>query len=141
MEIFAPYGHALLAIAAVAGMQLLMGPLSALKKLTSGLAPGATPAADYGDSTYRMHRAYANLTESLGTFAAVTVAAMLAGGTPYWVNLFASVFLLMRVVMLLIHVSGAGNPNFSLRTFSFVVGWLMCFGQVYLVVKAVLFGG
>ncbi|WP_371223565.1 MAPEG family protein [Roseovarius sp. 2305UL8-3] len=126
MEAFAAYGHALVALAATAIFGLLMSPLSAMRKTAFGLAPGQEPAADYGSSVYRWHRAYLNLAESMGFFAAVTVAAILAGGSPFWVNLYASVFFVSRLVMAVIHIRGLGGPDRSLRSMAYAVGMLMC---------------
>lgn len=126
MEPFAAYSHAIVAIAGTAILLLVMSPLSAMKKSARGLAPGATPEQDYTDPCYRWHRAYGNLAESLGAFVAVTVAAILAGASPTWVNLLASIYLVIRLVLAVVHVQGIGKPDMSLRSFIYVAGWLVC---------------
>jgi uncharacterized MAPEG superfamily protein len=126
MEQFSAYGHAIVAMAAVGMMHMIMGPLSAMKKTKLGLAPGATPEQDYDSATYRWHRAYGNLSETVGTFVAVTVAAMLAGANPFWVNLLAAVFFLSRIVMAVVHIKGIGGADMSVRSFTYVAGWAMC---------------
>ena len=141
MEQFAAYGHAIMAMAVIAVFQLLMAPLSAMRKSSAGLAPGAQPPADYADACYRWHRTYANLAESMGPFVAVTVAAILAGAAPFWVNLFAAGFLVARVVLAVVHIKGIGKPDMSIRSFTYVAGWLMCLGLAWLAIKAVVFGG
>lgn len=128
MEQFAAYGHALVAMAGLGLMQMIMSPLSAMKKTKLGLAPGAAPEADYASATYRWHRAYGNLAETTGAFVAVTLAAILAGSSPFWVNLLASLFLLSRVVMAVVHINGIGKADMSLRSFAYVAGWAMCIG-------------
>ncbi|MEQ8430174.1 MAG: MAPEG family protein [Marinovum algicola] len=138
---FAEYGHALAAIVGLALVQLVLGPLSAMRKTKAGLAPGAQPPADYSDSGYRWHRAYGNLVESMPAFVGLVLAAMLAGGSPFWVNLFASGFLLLRILLAVVHINGIGKPDMGLRSFTYVAGWLMCLGLAYLVVKAVFFNG
>ena len=140
MESFAAYGHAIVALAGTAAMLLIMSPLSALKKQALGLAPGATPEQDYTNPCYRWHRAYSNLAESIGPFAAVTLAAILAGASPFWVNLLAALFLLVRLVLAVVHVKGIGKPDMSARSFLYVAGWLIC---LILAVMAVCgaFGG
>ncbi|MFK7938958.1 MAG: MAPEG family protein [Roseovarius sp.] len=125
---FEAYGHAIVAMAAVGMMQMVMSPLSAMKKTALGLAPGATPEQDYSSATYRWHRAYGNLAETVGAFVAVTLAAILAGASPFWVNLLASLFLLSRVVMAVVHIKGIGGADMSLRSFAYVAGWAMCIG-------------
>ena len=141
MDAFAQYGHALLAMVGVAVFQMLLSPLSAMRKTRAGIAPGAQPPADYGDACYRWHRAYGNLAESVGAFVAVTVAAILAGAAPFWVNLFASIFLAVRVVLAVVHIKGIGKPDMSVRSFTYVAGWLMCLCLAYLAIKAVLYSG
>jgi len=139
MEAFAPYGHALVALAATAIFGLLMAPIAGMRKAALGLAPGAEPEAeaDYASPAYRWHRAYLNLAESMGFFAAVTVAAILAGGRPFWVNLYASVFFVSRVVMAVIHIRGLGGADRSLRSFAYALGMLMC---VLLALTAIING-
>jgi uncharacterized MAPEG superfamily protein len=118
------YGHAIVAMALTGLMGLLMAPLVGQRKAAMGLAPGADPAPDYSTQVYRWHRAYQNLSESMGFFLAATVAAILAGASPFWVNLLASVFLLARLAMLVVHVGGIGRADMSLRSMMFGVGWL-----------------
>lgn len=141
MEAIAEYGHAIAALAGTAVFQLLLGPLSAMRKTRAGLAPGAEPPADYGNPAYRWHRAHANLAESMGPFAAATVAAILAGAPAFWVNLFASLFLVLRFVLAAVHVAGIGKPDMSVRSVIFVGGWLMCLCLAYLAIRTVVFGG
>jgi len=54
------------------------------------------------------------------------VAAILAGASPFWVNLLATVFLLSRLVVAFIHIRGIGAENMGPRTMIFVVGWAAC---------------
>ncbi|QYX55622.1 MAPEG family protein [Roseovarius sp. SCSIO 43702] len=125
MEPFAPYAHAIAAMAGMGLLTLVMSPLSAMKKSRLGLAPGSEPAPDYTSATYRWHRAYGNAAESTGTFALVTAAAILAGGGATWVNWLASLYLLSRIVLAVVHVRGIGKPDMSVRSFIYVFGWLM----------------
>ncbi|KZY46773.1 hypothetical protein A3731_31290 [Roseovarius sp. HI0049] len=122
-------------------LQLVLSPLSAMRKTKAGLAPGAQPPADYADNGYRWHRAHGNLAESMPAFVGLVLAAILAGGSPFWVNLFASGFLLLRILLAVVHINGIGKPDKGLRSFTYVAGWLMCLGLAYLVVKAVFFNG
>lgn len=121
-EVFDAYGHAVVAMALIGLLGLIMGPIVGRRKATIGLPPGAVPEADYSTAVYRWHRAYQNLSESMGFFVAVTLAAILAGASPFWVNLLASVFLLARLVMLVVHVRGLGRADMSLRSLAFGVG-------------------
>jgi uncharacterized MAPEG superfamily protein len=126
MEPFAAYGHAIVSVALFALITLVIGPLSAMQKAKAGVAPGAAPAPDYGDPVYRAYRAHQNAVENAGLFTAVTLAAILAGSAPFWVNLFASIFLVARILHLVIHLRGIGSPDMGPRSFAYVAGWLMC---------------
>jgi len=137
MEQFAQYGHAIVSMAGMALLTLLFSPLSAIRKTSDGLAPGCQPEADYNSATYRWHRAYSNLTETTGPFGLVVVAAILAGANPLWVNALASAFLVSRVVLAIVHVKGIGKPNMSVRSFTYVFGWIMCIGLAVLAIAAV----
>ena len=55
------------------------------------------------------------------------VAAILLGVSPFWVNLLASIALLARVVMLVIHLRGIGKPHSGVRSVAYVVGWACMF--------------
>ncbi|QFS82177.1 MAPEG family protein [Roseivivax sp. THAF40] len=126
MEQFAAYGHAIVALALTTLFGLLVGPLTAVAKMTSGMQAGATPDQSYDDRLYRFNRAYLNLVETMGFFVASVLAAILAGVSPYWVNLLASVFFISRLAVFAVHAAGIGPMNFGPRTFIFVVGWLCC---------------
>ncbi len=126
MEQFAAYGHAIVSLAAFAMVGLILGPVAAARSAAAGYAPGEVPRADYRDTTYRTTRAYQNAMELAGMFAAVTLAAILAGANPAWVNGLASVFLISRLLLVVVHIMGLGRPNMGLRTVVFVVGWACC---------------
>lgn len=132
MEPFAAYSHALASVALFAIVVMLFSPLSAIQKGKKGLAPGAEPAADYSDIAYRLHRVFENGTDTLAIFAAVTGVAILAGASPFWVNLLAALVLVFRVVMVVIHVQGLGSPHNGPRSIAYVLGWLCMLGLAIL---------
>ncbi len=136
MDGFDAYAHAIAALALMGVVVLLLGPVSALKKQAMGLAPGATPPEDYANAAYRWHRAYGNASDSLGVFIAVTAAAILAGASPFWVNWLASIFIVARVVMLVLHVGGIGRADIGPRSFAFIAGALCCYGLAGLALVA-----
>ena len=138
MEQFAAYGHAIVAMAGTALFGLILSPLSAMRKSAIGLVPGCQPEADYTSSVYRWHRTYSNLSETMGFFVACTVAAILAGASPFWVNLFASIFFVSRLVVAFVHIQGLGKPDMSARSFTYVAGWLMCVLLALMAIFAVL---
>ncbi|MDJ0626939.1 MAG: MAPEG family protein [Rhodobacter sp.] len=138
MEQFAVYGHAIVAMAATAVFGLLVNPFTALAKMNKGQVAGATPSEDYGDRTYRFNRAYLNLTEIMGFFVAATLAAILAGADPSWVNWLASIFFVARIAHFFVHYAGIGPMNFGPRTLIFVVGWACCLILAAMAILAVL---
>ncbi len=124
MEGFAEYSQAIASLVLFTLVVLALSPFSALAKAGKGLAPGATPEQDYSDKAYRLNRAYLNGTETLPAFLTVTVAAVLVGASPFWVNLFALLFLVARLIMLVIHLQGVGKPHSGLRSVFYVTGWV-----------------
>lgn len=137
MEQFSAYGHALVSLAVVAIFAMMFGPMSAMRKQAAGLDAGATPAADYTDPAFRLHRAYMNLTENYGLFAGVTMAAILAGVSPFWVNLLATIFLVSRLVVAFVHIKGIGRQHVGPRSFIYVTGWLANIVMAVLTIVAV----
>ncbi|UWQ23527.1 MAPEG family protein [Leisingera aquaemixtae] len=138
MEAFAAYSHALAALVIFTLIILALSPVSALAKQKAGLAPGATPREDYADKAYRLNRAYLNGCETLPAFLTVTLVAILAGAAPFWVNLLASLVLVSRLVMIVIHLRGAGKPHGGLRSVFYVIGWA-CMGGLALLTLAAVF--
>ncbi|CUI01928.1 MAPEG family protein [Leisingera aquaemixtae] len=138
MEAFAAYSHALAALVIFTLIILALSPVSALAKQKAGLAPGATPREDYADKAYRLNRAYLNGCETLPAFLTVTLVAILAGAAPFWVNLLASLVLVSRMVMIVIHLRGAGKPHGGLRSVFYVIGWA-CIGGLALLTLAAVF--
>ena len=119
MELFDAYSHAL---ASLAGYALLMIALSAMSlsgRTDEHRCDCGQPKRDYNDAVYRRGRAFQNSIESVGPFVAALMAAILTGGSPLWVNVFASVFLLARIAMAVLHI---GTTNQNMRSATWVVG-------------------
>ena len=138
MEAFAAYSHALAALVIFTLIILALSPFSALAKQKAGLAPGATPQEDYAEKAYRLNRAYLNGCETLPAFLTVTLVAVLAGAAPFWVNLLASVVLVSRIVMILIHLQGSGKPHGGLRSVFYVIGWACMAGLALMALVAAI---
>ena len=136
MQLVAEYSHAIASLVIFALLVLALSPFSALAKQGRGLAPGATPEQDYSDKAYRLNRAYLNGTETLPAFLTVTLAAILLGASPFWVNLLASLALVARVAMLIVHLRGIGKPHSGLRSVFYVVGWACMVGLAILALVA-----
>ena len=137
MENFSAYGPALISLAAVGLFGLMLSPLSALKKQAAGLITGASPSQDYADPAYRWDRAHLNLIETYGYFAGITVAAILAGVSPFWVNLLAVIFLVTRLIVAVVHVRGIGQQANGPRTMIYVAGWFCALALAVLTIYAV----
>lgn len=121
MEIFAPYSHAIAALALWALVMIVLSMLSIVGRTPENRCDCGKPKRDYSDPVYRRERAFANAIETSPAFMAATMAAILAGGSPLWVNILASVFLLARLAMAFVHIR---TENQSLRSATFTVGWL-----------------
>lgn len=131
------YGHAIVSVALWAILVQVLNFFSADRKAKAGLVPGATPKADYADPLYRLDRAYHNAAETLAVFVAVVAAAILAGASPFWVNLFAALAFLSRLAMVYVHLKGIGKLVFGPRTIFFVVGWALMIALALMAIAAV----
>tara|TARA_R110002049_G_scaffold23545_2_gene83278 strand:+ start:92097 stop:92513 length:417 start_codon:yes stop_codon:yes gene_type:complete len=138
MEQFSDYGHAIMSLALFAIVALLLGPISAARKSADGVAAGDLPPADYASASYRLSRAYLNAMEMCGMFTAVTVAAILAGASPFWVNLLAALFLISRIAVAFVHIKGIGRENIGPRSMIYAFGWACCLILGVMAVVAVL---
>lgn len=127
MEQFAEYSHAIAALAFIVLIQLALSPAAGLSRNNSGKSAGAMPDPDYSDVKFRICRAYQNSAEMSGAFAGAILAAVLAGAPPLWINLFASLAVISRLVMVYVHIKGIGaGQEPGPRTFAYVFGWAMC---------------
>jgi uncharacterized MAPEG superfamily protein len=126
MEQFAEYSHSIVSLALFALITLALAPMAGLARNRAGAAAGGLPEPDYSNVDFRICRAYQNAAESLGVFAAVIAAAILAGAAPFWVNLFAALAVVSRLVMVFVHIKGIGaGKEPGPRTMTYVFGWLM----------------
>ncbi|MDO5530263.1 MAG: MAPEG family protein [Paracoccus sp. (in: a-proteobacteria)] len=116
---FAEYGHAIASLAIWALIVLGLANISSSGRQGADLADCGKPRARYGDPLYRRERAFMNAVEISGPFVAATLAAMLAGVAPFWVNLFASVFIVARLAMIWVHIR---TTNGKLRSAFFAAG-------------------
>ncbi len=131
---FAPYAPAAVALAAWAIAMLVLARLSTMGAPRARTESGH-PARDYADPAYRRSRAHLNAVETSGPFLAATIAAMVAGGPPAWVNGCAILFLAARIAMAVVHVR---TENQLLRSAFFLVGVLCIFGLAALAVVGVV---
>jgi len=138
MENFAAYGHAITAIVIYAMVAQVLNALTGIAKGSNDMVPGAPYIADYTDKNYRLDRAYMNSVEMLVFTGALIFSAILASANPIWTNIFASVVLLLRLVMIVIYMRGIGEGYGGIRTMM-AIGQSICnLGLAVITVFAVL---
>ena len=122
MEYFAAYSHAIVSLALWALLVAILSALSTRGRTPENRCDCGKPKRDYSNKWYRSERAFMNAVETSGPFIAATLAAILAGAAPFWVNLFASLFIVARVIMAVVHIRTENQP---MRSACFAVG-LFC---------------
>ena len=122
MEIFDAYSHTIVALALWALICTTLSGLSTAGRTPENRCSCGKPKRDYSDPVYRRERAFMNAVETSGPFIASTVAAILAGASPFWVNVLASVFILARVATAFVHIR---TENQVMRSATWAVG-LLC---------------
>lgn len=137
MEHFTDYGHAILSVVLYAALAQILNAMTGIRKGENTMKPGQPFEADYGNPAYRLERAYMNGLEILGIFAAITFAAILAGANAFWVNLFASGVLVIRLVYTVAYFRQLGAPYGGFRTILSVLSALCILAIAVLAVAAV----
>ncbi|MBB3993726.1 putative MAPEG superfamily protein [Sulfitobacter undariae] len=130
---FEAYNHAIAALALWAVLVSVLAGYSTTGRTAEKRCDCGKPKRDYSDPAYRRERAFMNAVENSGPFIAVTVAAILVGAAPFWVNLFASLFIAARVAMAIVHIATVNQPA---RSLFFAFGLLMIAAQAVLVLLA-----
>lgn len=133
MENFVAYGHAIVSIALWSMLCLVLGMVATRGKTPDNTTESGLPKRDYSSVAYRRGRAQANAIEMSGPFIGATVAAILAGADPFWVNTLASVFLVSRVAMAVVHI---GTENQAARSGTWMVGLICVVSLVVMAVRA-----
>jgi len=122
MEAFAAYNHALASLGGFALLMIVLGMVSTVGRTAENRCACGQVKRNYEDVAYRRGRAFMNAIEATGPFIAALLGAMFVGASPFWVNLFASVFLLGRIATAVVHI---GTTNEPLRSATWMVG-LIC---------------
>jgi uncharacterized MAPEG superfamily protein len=122
MENFAVYSHAIASLALWSLIHVVLGMVSTVGRSAENRCDCGAVKRDYSDIAYRRGRAFANAIEMSGPFVSATVAAILVGASPFWVNLLASVFVLSRAAMAIVHIRTEIQP---LRSAMWFIG-LLC---------------
>lgn len=135
MDAFAAYNHALLALAIWALLSIVLSGLSTVGRTPENRSDCGKPIRDYASVSYRRERAFANAVEVSGPFIAATLAAILAGASPFMVNLLASVFVVSRIAMAVVYIRTENQP---LRSITFLIGWVCMIGLAITAIGAVL---
>ena len=121
MDSFDAYSHAIASLALWGLIMIGLSMISTGGKVPKDRSESGLPKRDYSNQAYRRHRAFQNAIETSPAFIATTLAAILAGAQPLLVNIFASAFVVSRLVMAYIHVWTENQP---LRSAAFGFGWL-----------------
>lgn len=135
MRYFPEYWAAIASIAALALLTLLSSLAASILKIRDRLGSGSSPPPDCENVANPIWRAQIDSTELMGIFVAATVAAILAGAGPYWVNFFTFMFLLSRIAHAIVQLGGIGPENYSLRLY--IADWLICAMLASLAIAAV----
>lgn len=120
-SIVAPYAPTFAAMGVWALLMLVLAWLSSSRPPRARSDSGH-PVAQYDDPAYRRSRAHLNAVETSGPFLAAAVAAVLAGGPAFWVNLLAVLFVAARIGMAVVHIM---TENQTLRS-AFFAGAMAC---------------
>lgn len=119
MEFLDAYSHAMAALAAYALLMIVLGAVSTAGRTPENRCDCGQPKRDYNDVVYRRSRAFLNAVEGAGPFIAALLAAVLTGASPFWVNMFASIFIVARVAMAIVHI---GTTNQMARSATWAIG-------------------
>lgn len=84
--------------------------------------PGMPVRLDHNALSFRAIRTYQNSIETLPVFGFALIVAIIAGVSPWWVNLIAGVYLGFRLLFWAIYYSGIGKVTGGPRTIAFVGG-------------------
>lgn len=104
MDAFSNYSHALASLGGFALLLIVLGALSTMGRSAENRCACGQVKRDYADPAYRRGRAFLNAVEAAGPFIAATLGAVLVGAAPFWVNLFAALFLAARVAVAIVHI-------------------------------------
>lgn len=135
MDPFTEYSHAIVALALWPVVMIVLSFVAVGGKTAENTTASGNPHVDYASGVYRRGRAQANALEMSGPFIGATLAAILAGADPFWVNTLASVFLVSRIVMAVIHIATTIQP---LRSVAWMVGLICVVSLVVMAVRAAL---
>jgi uncharacterized MAPEG superfamily protein len=133
MEAFAAYSHAITSLALWALLMSVLGALSTRGRSPENRCDCGKPKRNYDDPWYRSERAFMNAVETSGPFIGATVAAILIGASPFWVNLFASAFIVARLAMAFVHIRTTHQPA---RSLCFVAGLICILALIIMTVVA-----
>lgn len=134
MDMIDAYSHATASLAFWAILVCVLAAYSTIGRTSENRCACGKPKRDYSDPVYRRERAFMNAVEGGGPFVAATVAAILIGAAPFWVNLFATVYLVARIAVAVVHTATTNEP---LRSLFFMIGFFAILGQAVIVLIAV----
>ncbi|WBU57030.1 MAPEG family protein [Paracoccus sediminicola] len=133
MEHFAEiYAQAIASLAIWPLIVLVLANVSSNGRNAELLSDCGKPKADYINVLFRRERAFMNAVEVSGPFVGATVAAILAGAPPFFVNLVSALFIVLRVAMAVVHIRSTRQ---GLRSALFAAG-VACIGALAIMALA-----
>ncbi len=125
---FAEYSHAIASLGIWAILVAILSGYSTRGRSDDQRCDCGKPKRNYSDPVYRRERAFMNAIEWSGPFVAATVAAILIEANPFQVNMFASVFVVSRIAMAVVHTE---TENQRLRSLFFAIGFFSVLAQAF----------
>ena len=139
MENLQAYGWAIASIAVYAILTNVLNAMVGVRKGALDMAPGSDfDPAGYDNPNWRLDRTYMNAVEMGGFYVAVVIAAILAGGPIFWVNLLAAGGLICRLLATVIYIRGIGKGYGGVRTGLAIVASILNVGLGVLAIAALL---
>lgn len=89
-------------------VQLLLADLSAIKQKHT---PGYPIKPDHDNFLFRASRAHSNLNESISIFILFALFGILSSCSPYWLNVFSSIYLVSRILYASFYLANLKLPR------------------------------
>jgi uncharacterized MAPEG superfamily protein len=120
---FVAYQFSFLVLAILALIALIQSFMNAPLAFGSGQqTPGMPLQHDHNDLSFRALRTYANTVENLPAIGFALLMAIVAGASPWIINLLAGIHLGFRLLFWAVYYSGVGKVTGGPRTMAYVGG-------------------
>jgi len=129
-----PYGSTIWAMGIMGGLLVVQLIVLDIAGIQAGHVPGAAVTGDHGDFFFRATRAHANTNESIAAFLLLALFGVLNGAAPWWLNGFATLYVVGRIGHMLCYYAGVK----ALRSLSFAVAFVALIGMLIVGMAAAL---